>query len=107
MCLQFWFRVIMPRSKIGADKMPKPERVNGGPICSKKQIPVRPWTSVNRIRGLAMRTLDFVENETLRRDLPPFKVGDTVRLTVQRGTQVLAVNVVAGRIPSAFYPGGA
>ncbi|MBJ21624.1 MAG: 50S ribosomal protein L19 [Deltaproteobacteria bacterium] len=25
-----------------------------------------------------MRTLDFVENETLRRDLPPFKVGDTV-----------------------------
>jgi len=25
-----------------------------------------------------MRTLDFVENEILRRDLPPFKVGDTV-----------------------------
>ena len=27
-----------------------------------------------------MRTLDFVENETLRRDLPPFKVGDTVAI---------------------------
>lgn len=25
-----------------------------------------------------MRTLDFVEKENLRRDLPPFKVGDTV-----------------------------
>jgi large subunit ribosomal protein L19 len=25
-----------------------------------------------------MRTLDFVEKQTLRRDLPPFKVGDTV-----------------------------
>ena len=25
-----------------------------------------------------MRTLDFVEKETLRRDLPPFKVGDTI-----------------------------
>ena len=25
-----------------------------------------------------MRTLDFIEQETLRRDLPPFKVGDTV-----------------------------
>ena len=30
-----------------------------------------------------MRTLDFVENETLRRDLPPFKVGDTVSVHVK------------------------
>ena len=30
-----------------------------------------------------MRTLDFVENETLRRDLPPFKVGDTVAVHVK------------------------
>ncbi len=30
-----------------------------------------------------MRTLDFVENETLRRDLPPFKVGDTVAVHVR------------------------
>jgi len=27
-----------------------------------------------------MRRLDFVEKETLRRDLPPFRVGDTVRV---------------------------
>lgn len=30
-----------------------------------------------------MRTLDFVETETLRRDLPPFKVGDTVAVHVK------------------------
>ena len=30
-----------------------------------------------------MRTLDFVENEILRRDLPPFKVGDTVAVHVK------------------------
>ncbi len=30
-----------------------------------------------------MRTLDFLENETLRRDLPPFKVGDTVAVHVR------------------------
>jgi large subunit ribosomal protein L19 len=30
-----------------------------------------------------MRTLDFVEKETLRRDLPPFKVGDTVAVHVR------------------------
>jgi large subunit ribosomal protein L19 len=30
-----------------------------------------------------MRTLDFVENESLRRDLPPFKVGDTVAVHVK------------------------
>lgn len=30
-----------------------------------------------------MRTLDFVENETLRRDLPPFKVGDTIAVHVR------------------------
>jgi len=30
-----------------------------------------------------MRTLDFVENESLRRDLPPFKVGDTVAVHVR------------------------
>lgn len=30
-----------------------------------------------------MRTLDFVENDTLRRDLPPFKVGDTVAVHVR------------------------
>jgi large subunit ribosomal protein L19 len=27
-----------------------------------------------------MRRLDFVENESLRKDLPPFRVGDTVRV---------------------------
>ena len=27
-----------------------------------------------------MRRLDFVESRTLRRDLPPFRVGDTVRV---------------------------
>ncbi len=27
-----------------------------------------------------MRRMDFVEQETLRRDLPPFRVGDTVRV---------------------------
>ena len=27
-----------------------------------------------------MRTLDFIENETLRRDIPPFRVGDAVRV---------------------------
>ena len=34
-----------------------------------------------------MRTLDFVEKENLRRDLPPFKVGDTVAVhaTVREG----------------------
>ncbi len=34
-----------------------------------------------------MRKLDFIENETLRRDLPPFKVGDTVavHVTVREG----------------------
>ena len=31
-----------------------------------------------------MRTLDFIENEMLRRDLPPFKVGDTVAVHVTR-----------------------
>jgi len=30
-----------------------------------------------------MRTLDFVEKENLRRDLPPFKVGDTVVVHVK------------------------
>ena len=30
-----------------------------------------------------MRKLDFIENETLRRDLPPFKVGDTVAVHVR------------------------
>lgn len=30
-----------------------------------------------------MRTLDFVEKENLRRDLPPFKVGDTVTVHVK------------------------
>ncbi len=30
-----------------------------------------------------MRTLDFIENEMLRRDLPPFKVGDTVAVHVK------------------------
>lgn len=30
-----------------------------------------------------MRRLDFIENETLRRDLPPFKVGDTVAVHVR------------------------
>ncbi len=30
-----------------------------------------------------MRRLDFVENETLRGDLPPFRVGDTVRVHVR------------------------
>lgn len=30
-----------------------------------------------------MRKLDFVENEMLRRDLPPFKVGDTVAVHVK------------------------
>lgn len=30
-----------------------------------------------------MRTLDFIENELLRRDLPPFKVGDTVAVHVK------------------------
>jgi large subunit ribosomal protein L19 len=30
-----------------------------------------------------MRTLDFVEKSTLRRDLPPFRVGDTVRVHVK------------------------
>ena len=27
-----------------------------------------------------MRTLDFIENETLRRDIPPFRVGDAIRV---------------------------
>ena len=27
-----------------------------------------------------MNRLDFVEKETLRRDIPPFRVGDTVRV---------------------------
>ena len=30
-----------------------------------------------------MRTLDIIENESLRRDLPPFKVGDTVAVHVR------------------------
>ena len=30
-----------------------------------------------------MRTLDFIERDTLRRDLPPFKVGDTVAVHVR------------------------
>lgn len=30
-----------------------------------------------------MRTLDFIENEMLRRDLPPFKVGDTIAVHVK------------------------
>ena len=30
-----------------------------------------------------MRSLDFVERETLRRDLPPFRVGDAVRVHVR------------------------
>ena len=30
-----------------------------------------------------MRSLDFVENETQRRDLPPFRVGDAVRVHVR------------------------
>jgi large subunit ribosomal protein L19 len=30
-----------------------------------------------------MRRLDFVEKETLRRDLPPFRVGDTLRVHVR------------------------
>jgi large subunit ribosomal protein L19 len=30
-----------------------------------------------------MRTLDFIEKENLRRDLPPFKVGDTVVVHVK------------------------
>ena len=30
-----------------------------------------------------MRTLDFIEKDTLRRDLPPFKVGDTVAVHVK------------------------
>jgi large subunit ribosomal protein L19 len=30
-----------------------------------------------------MRSLDFVEKSTLRRDLPPFRVGDTVRVHVK------------------------
>lgn len=30
-----------------------------------------------------MRSLDFVEKESLRRDLPPFRVGDAVRVHVQ------------------------
>ena len=30
-----------------------------------------------------MRTLDFIEKDTLRRDLPPFKVGDTVAVHVR------------------------
>ena len=30
-----------------------------------------------------MRRLDFVEKATLRRDLPPFRVGDTVRVHVK------------------------
>jgi large subunit ribosomal protein L19 len=30
-----------------------------------------------------MRRLDFVEKTTLRRDLPPFRVGDTVRVHVK------------------------
>jgi len=30
-----------------------------------------------------MRTLDFIESDTLRRDLPPFKVGDTVAVHVR------------------------
>jgi len=34
-----------------------------------------------------MRTLDFIEQDTLRRDLPPFRVGDAVRVhaTVREG----------------------
>ncbi len=43
----------------------------------------------------------------LRQAILAHSIGDTVRLTVQRGTQVLGVKVIAGRIPSAFYPGGA
>jgi large subunit ribosomal protein L19 len=30
-----------------------------------------------------MKRLDFIEKETLRRDLPPFRVGDTVRVHVK------------------------
>jgi len=30
-----------------------------------------------------MRSLDFVERETLRRDLPPFRVGDAIRVHVR------------------------
>ena len=30
-----------------------------------------------------MRSLDFVEKDTLRRDLPPFRVGDAVRVHVR------------------------
>jgi len=30
-----------------------------------------------------MRRLDFIEKETLRRDLPPFRVGDTLRVHVR------------------------
>ncbi len=30
-----------------------------------------------------MKRLDFVENDSLRRDLPPFRVGDTVRVHVR------------------------
>jgi large subunit ribosomal protein L19 len=30
-----------------------------------------------------MKSLDFVERETLRRDLPPFRVGDRVRVHVK------------------------
>jgi len=30
-----------------------------------------------------MRSLDFIEKSTLRRDLPPFRVGDTVRVHVK------------------------
>jgi large subunit ribosomal protein L19 len=33
--------------------------------------------------GKTMRTLDFVETDLLRRDLPPFKVGDTVAVHVK------------------------
>ena len=30
-----------------------------------------------------MKTLDFVEQETMRSDLPPFRVGDAVRVHVR------------------------
>ncbi|MBC7288442.1 MAG: trypsin-like peptidase domain-containing protein [Armatimonadetes bacterium] len=43
----------------------------------------------------------------LRDAILAHSIGDTIRLTVQRGQQVLHFSVVAGRIPGAFYPGGA
>ncbi len=72
--------------------------VSGSPAANAG---LQPGDIILGIDGQALPAKHAVE--TLRKEILKHKIGDRLRLTIQRGEQVREFEVTAGRIPAGYY----